>query len=42
MKLTSPNYPNPYDPLEVCKWTITAPDGHFVTLDFELIDVRGQ
>ena len=39
MKLTSPNYPNPYDPLEQCKWTIAAPDGHFVTLDFELIDV---
>ena len=39
MKLTSPNYPEPYDPLEYCTWTITAPKGHYVTLDFEEIDV---
>ena len=39
MKLTSPNYPEPYDPLEHCTWTITAPKGHYVTLDFEKIDV---
>ena len=39
MKLTSPNYPNPYDPLTNCKWNITAPQGYFVTLSFETIDV---
>ena len=39
MKLTSPNYPDPYDPLEYCTWNITAPSGHFVTLDFERIHV---
>ena len=39
MKLTSPNYPKPYDPLEYCTWNITAPQGHFVTLNFETIDV---
>ena len=39
MKVTSPNYPDPYDPLEHCTWTITAPPGHFVTLNFERIYV---
>ena len=39
MKLTSPNYPDPYEPLELCEWTINAPTGHFVTLDLEIIDV---
>ena len=39
MKLTSPNYPEPYDVLEYCKWTITAPPGHLVTLSFEIINV---
>ena len=39
MKLTSPNYPEAYDPLEDCTWTITAPQGHYVTLDFIIIDV---
>ena len=39
MKLTSPNYPKPYDPLEYCTWNITAPQEHFVTLDFDTIDV---
>ena len=39
MKLTSPNYPEPYDVLEYCKWTITAPPGHYVTLEFHKIDV---
>ena len=42
MKLTSPNYPDLYDPLEHCKWTIAAPHGHFVTLDFEHIDVSNM
>ena len=40
MKLTSPNYPNSYDPLEHCTWNITAPQGQYVTLDFEMIFVR--
>ena len=39
MKLTSPNYPEPYDPLEHCTWRIVAPQGHYVTLDFDTIDV---
>ena len=39
MKLTSPNYPEPYNSMETCTWNITAPPGHFVTLDFEIIDV---
>ena len=38
MKLTSPNYPKPFDQVD-CTWTITAPHGHYVTLDFELISV---
>ena len=39
MKLTSPNYPEPFDKLEDCTWYITGPSGHYVTLDFEMIDV---
>ena len=39
MKLTSPNYPNPYGKLENCIWNITAPPEHFVTIDFRIIDV---
>ena len=42
MKLTSPNHPDIYDPLEHCAWTITAPLGHYVTVDFEVIDVSKQ
>ena len=42
MKLTSPNYPEPYDKLEDCTWNITAPSGHFVTLDFEIIHVSDK
>ena len=42
MKVTSPNYPDAYDPLEYCTWNITAPHGHFVTLDFERIDVSNN
>ena len=42
MKLTSPNYPEPYNPLEDCIWTITAPQGHYVTLEFERIDVSNK
>ena len=39
MKLTSPNYPSKYDPLEDCTWVITAPQGHYITLDFVHIEV---
>ena len=39
MKLTSPYYPDPYDPLTDCKWNLTAPEGQYVTLDFNIIDV---
>ena len=39
LKLTSPNYPEVYNRLEHCTWTITAPQGHYVTLGFEIIDV---
>ena len=39
MKLTSPNYPEYYDPMEDCTWVITAPQGHYVTLEFVYIDV---
>ena len=42
MKLTSPNYPEAYDPMEHCTWTITAPQGHYVTLEFEIIDVSNN
>ena len=39
MKLTSPNHPKTYDPLEQCTWNITARQGHYVTLNFVTIDV---
>ena len=39
MKLTSPNYPENYDPLEDCTWVITAPQGNYVTLEFVHIEV---
>ena len=38
-KLTSPNFPELFDPLTECKWTVTAPHGHYITLEFEIIDV---
>ena len=38
-KLTSPNFPKAYDPLTDCKWNLTAPQEHYVTLVFEFIDV---
>ena len=31
-----------YDPLTDCKWNLTAPQGHYVTLDFEIIDVSNK
>ena len=39
MKLTSPNYPDLYDPLTDCKWNLTTDPGQYITLDFERIDV---
>ena len=42
MKLTSPKYPDRYDPLVNCKWTIAAPQDQFVSLDFDTIDVRNH
>ena len=42
MKLTSPNYPDGFDPLEHCTWTITAPPGHYVSLGFEIIHVSNN
>ena len=42
MKLTSPNYPMPHNKFENCKWEITAPEGHLVTLDFDIIDVSNM
>lgn len=32
---TSPNYPDSYPPHVDCVWTITAPNGHAVELQFE-------
>ena len=47
MKLTSPNYPvrdsfDKYATAEDCTWKITAPSGHFVTVDFEIIYVNNK
>ena len=41
-KLTSPNFPKAYDPLTECSWNLTAPLGHYVSLDFEIIDVSNM
>ena len=41
-RLTSPNFPKAYDPLAECNWTLTAPQGYYVTLDFEIIDVNNM
>ena len=41
-KLTSPNFPKAYDPLTECKWNLTAPQGYYVTLDFEIIIVSNK
>ena len=38
-RLTSPNYPEPYDPLINCKWNLTEKHGYYISLDFEKIDV---
>ena len=41
-KLTSPNYPDRYDPNTACKWNLTADKGYYISLDFELIDVSDK
>ena len=35
--MTSPNYPDEYEPNTICKWNITTDKGHYVSLDFETI-----
>ena len=41
-KLTSPNYPDRYDPNTVCKWNLTTEKGNYISLDFEHIDVSDR
>ena len=41
-KLTSPNYPEPYDPITVCNWTLTTKKGNYISLDFERIGVSDE
>ena len=41
-KLTSPNYPDIYEPNTVCIWKITTDKGYYISLDFERIDVSKQ
>ena len=41
-KLTSPNYPDEYDPNTICKWNIITEEGYYISLDFERIDVSKQ
>ena len=38
-QLTSPNYPDPYEPLTHCTWNLTEKQGYYISLDFEKIDV---
>ena len=38
-KLTSPNYPEDYDPNTICKWNLTTEKGNYISLDFERIRV---
>jgi cubilin len=37
--IQSPNYPASYPTNLECEWTIYAPDGHFITFNFEQIDL---
>ena len=41
-KLTSPNYPDVYEPNTVCIWKITTDKGYYISLDFEHIDVSDK
>ena len=38
-KLTSPYYPDEYDPNTFCKWNLTTDEGYYISLDFERINV---
>ena len=40
-KLTSPNYPEVYDPNTVCKWNLTTDKGYYISLNFENLWVSG-
>ena len=39
-KLTSPNYPDWYDPNTACTWKLTTNEGYYISLDFKIIYVR--
>ena len=41
-KLTSPNYPEDYDPNTICKWNLTTEKGNYISLDFEHIEVSDK
>ena len=41
-QLTSPNYPDEYDPNTVCKWNLTTEKESYISLDFECIDVSDK
>ena len=41
-KLTSPNYPEEYEPLTVCQWNLTTDKGSYISLDFEEIGVSDE
>lgn len=38
--ISSPYYPNYFEPYHECSWMIKAPPNHTVTLKFSLLDVR--
>ena len=40
--MTSPNYPEPYDPSTVCQWNLTTDKGSYISLDFEEIGVSDE
>ena len=35
-RLTSPNYPDVYDPNTFCRWNLTTNAGSYITLNFEM------
>ena len=41
-KLTSPNYPDNFDPNTVCTWNLTTDRGNYISLDFEHIAVNDK
>ena len=41
-KLTSPNYPEKYDPNTICKWDLITEKENYISLDFEVIDVSDK